>query len=113
MKPWKTIDKDVAPGGGELVLQERDGEFAIRIRGLQLMSSRSHGSEETMAQVGLAGVPARAPRVLIGGLGMGFTLKAALALLPKDAQVVVAELFGAVVRWSRGPLAELSGRALE
>ncbi len=108
MKPWKTVESD-----GELVLQERDGEWAIRVRGAQLMSSRAHGSEQTMAQAGLEGLNVPAPHVLIGGLGMGFTLAQTLALLPPTATVTVAELSSAVVRWNRGLLAELSGRALE
>lgn len=115
MKPWKTIDRAQAPGGGELVLQERDGTFAIRVGGVELMSSRTHGSEEQMAHLALAEVARRkqAPRVLVGGLGMGFTLRAVLGLLSPKGRVVVAELSKSVVEWNRGPLAHLADRPLD
>ena len=113
MKPWVTLDTQKAPGGGVLTLQSRDGQFVIRVDGRELMSSRTHGSEEAMAARALARLPTTTPKVLLGGLGLGFTLRAALQLLPKGAAVRVVELSSAVVRWNRGALAELSGRALE
>jgi len=114
MLPLETLDRVTTPDGTELVLYHRDGDFQIRIDGLQLMSSRAHGSEEALAR--LTCEPLRAqpsPRVLIGGLGMGYTLRAALDALPAGAAVEVAEFFPAVVAWNRGPLAHLAGRPLD
>ena len=113
MKPWTVIDRAPAPGGGELVLHQRDGEFAIRVNGRELMSSRQHGSEERMAEVACEGLSRPKPRVLVGGLGLGYTVRAALERLPSAAQVVVAELVPAVVAWNQGVLAPLAGRPLE
>ena len=113
MKPWKVIDRAPAPGGGELVLQQRGEEFAIRVNGRELMSSRQHGSEEKMAEVACAGLAGKKPRVLVGGLGLGYTVRAALERLPPDAKVVVSELVPAVVAWNQGVLAPLAGRPLE
>jgi spermidine synthase len=109
MKPWKTLGEAVAPGGAKLLLQQRDDEYAIRVDGHALMNSRNHASEQAMAEAGcakLAGV--RGPKVLVGGLGMGFTLRAALNLLPATAHVEVAELSQAVIDWNRGVLAPLA-----
>lgn len=100
------LDRSRAPDGAELVLYQRDDTFTIRVDGLELMTSLAHGSEAYLAEQGCAGLPA-APRILIGGLGMGFTLRAALDVLPPDAEVEVVELVEAVVRWNRGPLAAL------
>jgi spermidine synthase len=112
MIPWVELGRAQAPGGGELVLRQRGEELEIRVAGHDLMSSRMHGSEDALARLGCAHV-GPAPRVLVGGLGMGFTLRAALEVLPADAQVVVAELVPAVVEWNRGPLAHLARRPLE
>ena len=112
VKPWETVDRAAAPDGAELVLARRDGEWVVRVAGRTLMSSRVHGSEEALAAIVLRGLAA--PRaVLVGGLGMGFTLRAALDRLPPDARVVVVELVPGLVAWNRGPLAELAGRPLE
>ncbi|HEX2571112.1 MAG TPA: hypothetical protein VH877_16265 [Polyangia bacterium] len=114
MKPWEILGREQAPDGGELVLHHRDGEFVIRVDGRELMSSRSSHSEEEMARLAIARLAGRdTPRVLIGGLGMGFTVRAALDALPARAEVIVAELVPAVVAWNRGPLAPLAGRPLE
>src|SRR5690242_3366412 len=113
MKPWKVIDRAPAPGRGELVLHQRDAEFAIRVNGRELMSSRQHGSEEKMAEVACVGLGARRPRVLVGGLGLGYTVRATLDRLPPDAEVVVSELVSAVVAWNQGVLGPLAGRPLE
>jgi spermidine synthase len=95
-------------------LTRRDGEYVIRVNGKTLMSSRLHGSEEALATAACQHVTAAAqPRVLVGGLGMGFTLRATLDLLPADAIVTVAELVPAVVEWNRGPLSELAGHPLK
>jgi len=112
MIPWETLDRVAAPGGAELSLHRRGSEYVIRVDGQDLMGSRQHGSERSLAELGCAHVPARGAHVLIGGLGMGFTLRAALDLLSPDARVEVAELVPAVVAWNRGPLAQLSGEAL-
>jgi spermidine synthase len=85
----------------------------IHADGKSLMSSRMHGSEQALATLGCRGLAGRPePRVLIGGLGMGFTLRAALDLLPSGASVVVAELVPAVAEWNRGPLGPLAGHPL-
>lgn len=113
MKPTSTLGRERTPGGGELLLTERDGVYTLRVDGRELMSSRAHGSEDALAELGCGAVAGRrAPRVLVGGLGMGYTLRGALERLPADARVVVAEVFLAVVAWNRGVLAELAGRPL-
>ena len=99
--------------GGELVLSRRGEEYAIRVAGIELMSSRDHSSEDELGRAAVARLEATSPRVLIGGLGMGFTLRAALAALPRDAGVVVAELVPAVVAWARGPMAEIFAGSLD
>ena len=114
MKPWELLGQTRAPDGTELALTRRDGEYVILAGGKSLMSSRMHGSEEALAT--LACRRARTleqPCVLVGGLGMGFTLRATLDLLPPDATVVVAELVPAVVEWNRGPLGPLAGHPLK
>ncbi len=111
-RPWTTLDR-VASADGPLELRRRaEREFLITVAGRVLMTSAAHGSESALAEWVCEGLEGR-PRVLIGGLGMGFTLRAALDALPRAAAVRVAELEPAVVAWCRGPLAELTGRALE
>lgn len=115
MTPWILLGKAQVPGnGGELSLHQRGDEFSIRIKGHgELMNSRIHGSEDALAELACARlVDSQKPRLLIGGLGMGFTLSAALQQLSKQAQLVVAELVPAVVEWNRGPLGVLSGDPL-
>jgi len=115
MIPWKTIDRLPLPaGGGELSLHRRGDEFSIRVDGLELMNSLAHESEDALARLAcgrIAGRPGAC--VLIGGLGMGFTLASALRGLSSRAKVVVAEVVPAVVAWNREHLADLSGRPLE
>jgi spermidine synthase len=114
MVPWIKLATAREPGGGELVLWNRGHEFAIRIDGQDLMGSRAYHSEEILAVRGCEGLDqVRGARVLVGGLGMGFTLRAALDALASEAEVHVAELVPAVVEWNRGPLAHLAGRPLE
>ena len=115
MIPWSLVDTAPVPGGGALRLLRRGDEFVIRLAdGAELMGTRSGGSEAELARLGLAGCAAgSAPRVLIGGLGMGFTLRAALPLLGREARIVVAELVPAVVAWARGPLAALHADSLD
>ncbi len=112
MKPWETVDRAAAPGGTELVLARRGDEWVVRAGGCVLVTSRTHGSEEALAALALERV-ARPRSILVGGLGLGFTLRAALDRLPASARVVVAELVPALVRWNRGPLADLAGRPLD
>jgi len=116
MIPWILLDSAQVPGnGGELRLYQRGDEFSIRIVGHgELMNSRVHGSEDALAEHTCARlVDNHHPRVLIGGLGMGFTLAAALRHIGEQAQVVVAELVPAVVVWNKGPLGEHAGHPLE
>lgn len=115
MQYWTLIETAAIPGSTEeLRLVQRGTDFAINHGRTLLMGSRMRGSEEALAQLGCAPAAARADggRVLIGGLGMGFTLRAALDRLGPNASVEVAELVPAVVAWVRGPLAHLSGNAL-
>ncbi len=111
MKTWTLIDSGRIPGdGGELKLYRRGEEWSIMIEGNELMTSRACASEEALASLPCARIADREdPRVLVGGLGMGFTLAAALRELGEDAEVVVAELVPEVVVWNRGPLGALTG----
>ncbi|HPJ94560.1 MAG TPA: hypothetical protein PKY89_11690 [Deltaproteobacteria bacterium] len=115
MIPWELIDSALVPGNpGELRLYRRDGEFSIRVAGVELMNSRVHGSEEALAEIACARIAHRTrPHILIGGLGMGYTMAAALKRLGPESRVDVAELVPQVVEWNRGPLAELTGHALQ
>ncbi len=116
MIPTVLLDSAQVPGnGGELRLYQRGDEFSIKIVGRgELMNSRVHGSEVALAEHTCARLQGRSnPRLLIGGLGMGFTLAAALRQVGDQAQVVVAELVPAVVAWNRGPLGELTGHPLQ
>ena len=114
MIPWQELDRAPVPGGGELTLLRRGDEFSIRAGNQELMNSRMHGSEEALAERGCAGLERlRDACVLVGGLGMGFTVRACLDRLGPGARVEVAELIPAVVRWNRGPLAHLAGRPLD
>ena len=108
---------DTAPipnSGGELGLYRHGEDFVIKVVGGQdLMSTRTHGSADALAEIACTEIAGRErPRVLIGGLGMGFTLASALRHLGHDAEVVVAELVPAVVEWNRGPLGEHAGHPL-
>ena len=114
MSPWIHLGSARIPGGGELRLLQRGQEFSIMSGSVELMNSRLSRSEVALADLACAKIVGRqAPRVLIGGLGMGFTLRAALADLPEDASVVVAELVPAVLAWARGPLAEMFDGCLD
>lgn len=115
MLPWIQLDRATIPGeAGDLRLKQRGSEFSIMLGSTELMNSRLSGSEEALATLSCERIVGRKnPSILIGGLGMGFTLRAALAALPQDAHVVVAELVPAVVEWGRGPLAELHNGTLD
>lgn len=115
-RPWVTLATVDTPEG-PLELRQRgqaaDGDFLIAIGGRVLMNSQARRSEEALATLGLATLAGRpTPRVLVGGLGMGLTLRAALDVLPADAKVIVAELQQEIVDWCRGPLAPLTGSAI-
>ena len=116
MNKWETLDTaDIPRNGGQLRLLRRDTEFAIRISGSQgdLMNSRTHGSEDALGQLACARCSTlNSAQVLIGGLGMGFTLAAALDILPKNAKVEVAELVPSVLKWNREILGGCAGEPL-
>jgi spermidine synthase len=111
--PPDVIDQTLTGDGGELTLHVTAGRYAMRVDGQELMNSGSHGSEERLAVHGCAGLATKpGARVLIGGLGMGFTARAALDVLPADAEVVVVEAVPAVVRWNREVLGHLARQPL-
>jgi spermidine synthase len=113
MIPWQKLDTAQVPGGGELRLMRRGDEFSIMLGANELMNSRSNGSEQALATIACERLGGRSdPRLLIGGLGMGFTLRAALAALGPAAEITVAELVPAVVEWARGPMAPVFGDCL-
>jgi spermidine synthase len=113
LKKWTTLDRALTPDGKTISLHEHDGSYAIRVDGIPLMSTRQHTSEEKLAELACAHVRGiRRARVLIGGLGFGFTLRAALGPVASDATVVVAEMLGAVIAWNRNPAFPLASDAL-
>jgi spermidine synthase len=112
MVPWKTL-ATVATADGTLELRQRgEREFLMTIAGRVLMTSSNRRSEQALATLACEAIAAPRPRVLIGGLGMAYTVRAALDALPAAAEVVVAELVPQVLDWCRGPLAPLTGAAL-
>lgn len=124
MIPWQRVDsaplpaapssRGVAPAAAELTLWRRGDELAIRIGGNELMNSRQHHSEDELGRLACAHLQRGQPaRVLIGGLGMGFTLRAVLDAVSPRATVEIAELLPAVVAWNRGVLGPLAGRPLD
>lgn len=114
MQPWVLLATAMAPQGGPIRLFRRGAEFSIRLEGgNELMNSRLGGSEEALATLALERLAGRAaPRVLIGGLGMGFTLRAAQAVAPTDARFVVAEILPELVAWAAAHMAEVFGDCL-
>jgi spermidine synthase len=111
--PWELLGEARTPEGTHMTLTRRGSEYMILADGKDLMSSRMKGSEEELARVGCDRArKLEGPCVLVGGLGMGFTLRATLDVLPADATVVVAELMSSVVEWNRGPLGPLAGHPL-
>ena len=113
MKKWTTVERALTPDGKTISLEEHDGSYAIRVDGIPLMSTRQHASEETLAELACAHVRGvRGARVLIGGLGFGFTLRAALGAVAGDATVVVAEMLSAVIAWNRNPAFPLAADVL-
>jgi len=113
MKPRVEIARTLTPDGGEMVLYQHDRDFTIEVDGDDLMLSRHHESELELARLGCAHLTsARAPVILIGGLGLGYTLRQALDMLGPDAEVIVCELLAAVVQWNREILWVLNDRPL-
>ena len=115
MIPWLQLDTARVPGADvQLRLMQRGGEFSMMLGQNELMSSRLSGSEEALATLACRRIDAvKRPHLLIGGLGMGFTLRAALAVLGSDARIMVAELVPAVIAWARGPMADIFGDSLD
>jgi spermidine synthase len=113
MKKLERLAEARTPDGTVLVLFRHDGDYLIRADGAELMSTRHHHSEDRLAELGCAPLRDRADaRVLLGGLGFGFTLRAALRALPSSAHVVVAELVRAVIDWNESPDFDLARAAL-
>ena len=113
MKPFRTLAETTAPDGGRFTLHEHDGEYFMKLNGRQLMSSTSTSSEILLAKLACENLARHPhPRVLIGGLGLGFSLKAVLSLVGKKAEVHVAELLPEVIEWNRQFLMKLNGALL-
>jgi spermidine synthase len=114
MQPTEILARERTADGDELTLTRRDGIYALSLSCGELMSSRAHGSECALARLACNAMrPAERPRVLVGGLGFGYTLRAALDSLPAGAEVVVCELFELVLKANRGAIGDLAGRPLE
>ena len=115
MTPWEEIDRVKVPGHeGEIALLKRGSEFSIRTAGAELMNSRVHGSEDALAELSLRRIKRKSGlRILIGGLGMGYTLAAALGQSEPDTFITVSELIPAVVGWNREHLGHLAGKPLD
>lgn len=114
MIPWEQLGLVSLPTGEELTLRRKSEEYSVSVNDVVLMNSSAHYSEEQLAVLGCAHLEAHPKaRVLVGGLGMGYTLRAALDVLPRDATVEVAELLPEMVEWNRGPLGHLAGHPLD
>jgi spermidine synthase len=115
MMPWLQIDSARVPGAEvELRLMRRGADFSMMLGQNELMNSRLSGSEQALATLACRRIAAvKSPRLLIGGLGMGFTLRAALAVLAAEARIMVVELVPAVIAWARGPMAPIFGDSLD
>ncbi|MFM8292274.1 MAG: hypothetical protein ACKOC4_11315, partial [Planctomycetia bacterium] len=114
MKPTRLLDRAVTPDGAALTLHEHDGTYSIRVNGVELMSTRQHHSEEQMATLACAGLRDRRQAVvLVGGLGLGFTLRETLRHVAADARVIVAELVPAVIDWNRNPAYGLAADVID
>lgn len=114
MIPWERLDAVTLEDGVELKLNRRGAEYSIMLGTNELMNSRLSGSEEALASLVAARLEGRAaPRMLVGGLGMGFTLRAALKDLGEGAAITVAELVPQVIAWAKGPMAPVFGDCLD
>ena len=112
VKPTKNLAEGIAPDGQVLLLQQHDGEHFLKVGGVPLMSTTACSSEQTMAELGCGG-RTRKQRVLIGGLGFGFTLRRVLELVSEDSEVEVAELLQVIIDWNREHLQEVNGGLLD
>ncbi|WP_269523891.1 spermine synthase [Coraliomargarita parva] len=114
MKPRIKLDESKTPDGVSMALYEHDGAYSISLRGQELMHSKAAASELRLGELGVEHLgEAKAPRILIGGLGLGFTLKSVLAGVGPDAKVEVVELLEQVVTWNRERLQDLNGGLLD
>ena len=115
MIPWEKIGRAELPGHeGEITLLQRGAEFSMRTAGTELMNSRRHGSEDALAELACSRLKPRSDlRILIGGLGMGFTLAAVLEQAGPDTYITVSELVPEVITWNRKDLGHLAGRPLD
>ena len=113
MENWTELARAVTPEGDELVLRQRGSDYDIRFNGWELMSTRSAVSEAALARSVVAELNRTPERVLVGGLGMGYTLRAVLDTVASGSTIIVAELVPAVIDWVRGPLAGLARRPLD
>jgi spermidine synthase len=115
MIPWKVLDAAKVPGGDTVLrLKQRGAEFVIMLGDNQLMSNRLSATEQALATMACDGLrTAKEPKILIGGLGMGFTLRAALKIMGPKARIEVAELVPEVVKWARGPMTEIFEGSLD
>ena len=114
MTPREFLGSAAVPGGQELMLYRRGGDFMIVLDRNELMSSRMSGSEKALALMTIERLAGRkAPHLLIGGYGMGFTLRAALGVLDQDARITLAELVPEIIDWARGPMADLADGCLD
>lgn len=113
MTLWTTLARAGTASGDDILLRQRGPIFEIRYNGIELMSNLNHQSEDQLALRSLRRMDFRAQRILIGGLGLGFTLRAVLDLAPAAARVTVCELIPEVAQWVRGPLAHLAGNPLD
>lgn len=112
MKPTTKLASAITPDGETLMLLEHDGEYLMKVRGVPLMSTRDSASEQTMAELACIDLPDN-PRILIGGLGFGFTLRRVLELTQADATVDVAELLPVIVDWNRDYLSAVNGQLVD
>ena len=112
MKITRTLATSTTPDGERITLHEHDGHYFLKVAGLQLMSTTASSSEQGMAELSCVNLPAK-PRVLIGGLGFGFTLRRVLELTGPDAIVDVAELLPEIVAWNREHLHDVNGKFLD
>jgi spermidine synthase len=114
MIPWKEIDRAEVPGDvEEVVLRQRGSEFSIRTKNRELMNSRIHGSEEVLAELTCNRAGKSNLKILIGGLGMGYTLSAALKQSESNTLITVSELIPAVVKWNRKYIGHLAGKPID
>ena len=113
MTSWTILARAGTASGDDIILRQRGDLFEICYNGIELMSNLNHQSEEQLALRSMRRINFEARRILIGGLGLGFTLRAVLDLAASDAEVIVCELIPEIVEWNRGPLAHLADNALD